>query len=58
MYVLLEFWQKNHGDPYYEPTIMVHDRHLPTWTPTEPSYKLKNLVLDRIKGSILLALNL
>ena len=24
-YVLLEFWQKNHGDPYYEPTIVVHD---------------------------------
>ena len=24
MYVLLEFWQKN-GDPYYEPTIVVHD---------------------------------
>ena len=26
MYVLLEFWQKNHGDPYYEPTIVVHDK--------------------------------
>ena len=25
MYVLLEFWQKNHCDPYYEPTIVVHD---------------------------------
>ena len=25
MYVLLEFWQKKHGDPYYEPTIVVHD---------------------------------
>jgi len=23
--VLLEFLQKNIGDPYYEPTIMVHD---------------------------------
>ena len=28
MYVLLEFWQKNHGDPYYEPTIVVHDYEL------------------------------
>ena len=27
MYVLLEFWQKNHGDPYYEPTIVVHDNN-------------------------------
>ena len=27
MHVLLEFWQqqKNHGNPYYEPTIVVHD---------------------------------
>ena len=25
MYVLLEFWQKNHGNPFYEPTITVHD---------------------------------
>ena len=25
MYVLLEFWQKNHGDLYYESTIVVHD---------------------------------
>jgi len=23
--VLLEFLQKNIGDPYYEPTIVVHD---------------------------------
>ena len=26
MYVLLEFWQKNHGDPYYEPTKVVRDK--------------------------------
>ena len=26
MYVLLEFWQKNHDDPYYEPIIVVHDK--------------------------------
>jgi len=26
VYVLLEFWQKNHYDPYYEPTIVVHDK--------------------------------
>ena len=25
MCVLLEFLQKNMGDPYYEPTIVVHD---------------------------------
>jgi len=25
VYVLLEFWKKNNGNPYYEPTIVVHD---------------------------------
>jgi len=26
VYVLLEFWQKNHGDPYYEPTIVARKK--------------------------------
>jgi len=25
VYALLEFWQKNHGNTYYEPTIVVHE---------------------------------
>ena len=25
MFYILEFGKKNHGDPYYEPTIVVHD---------------------------------
>ena len=30
--VLLEFWQKNHGNPYYEPTIMIHDEQTSHYT--------------------------
>ena len=28
MSILLGFLQKNMGDPYYEPTIVVHGNHL------------------------------
>ena len=54
MCVLFKFWQKNHCDPYYAPTIVVHDE--PTIV-VHDIEMFEPLTSQKIYGIVLILLN-